>query len=138
MQCCQLYSRREPSLIRRSGAHGCECCRRCNPHSLGENLRAVLVQEAQFLGGVQVELQYLKYQRKAWWSSFRILLREIEYEHGKKVKIRMKLVRELVYDVEDCLDDFKHHLGTILETAGVLEAADLSLLTGSHVYYEPP
>jgi len=46
----------------------------------------------------------------------------------------MKLVRELVYDVEDCID----HLGTILETAGVLEAADLSLLTGSHVYYEPP
>lgn len=32
-------------------------------------------------------------------------------EHGKQVKIWMRQVCELVYDVEDCIDEFKHHLG---------------------------
>ncbi|KAF8664153.1 hypothetical protein HU200_054901 [Digitaria exilis] len=78
-------------------------------HTLLGKLGAVLVQEAQLLGSVQVELQYLKDELESMTAFLQDLAER--NEHRKQVKIWMKQVRELAYDVEDCIDEFKHHLG---------------------------
>ncbi|KAL6657652.1 hypothetical protein ACP70R_005432 [Stipagrostis hirtigluma subsp. patula] len=78
-------------------------------HTLLGKLGAVLVQEAQLLGGVQGELQYLKDELESMTAFLQDLAER--NEHRKQVKIWMKQVREIAYDVEDCIDEFKHHLG---------------------------
>ncbi|KAL6855938.1 hypothetical protein ACP4OV_018740 [Aristida adscensionis] len=78
-------------------------------HTLLGKLGAVLVQEAQLLGGVQGELQFLKDELESMMAFLQDLAER--NEHRKQVKIWMKQVREIAYDVEDCIDEFNHHLG---------------------------
>ncbi|CAN6168686.1 unnamed protein product [Urochloa humidicola] len=78
-------------------------------HTLLGKLGTILVQEAQLLGGVRGELQYLKDELESMTAFLQDLAKRDE--HRKQVKIWMKQVREIAYDVEDCIDEFKHHLG---------------------------
>ncbi|RLN32913.1 hypothetical protein C2845_PM03G12040 [Panicum miliaceum] len=78
-------------------------------HTLLGKLGTILVQEAQLLGGIRGELQYLKDELESMTAFLQDLAERDE--HRKQVKIWMKQVREIAYDVEDCIDEFKHHLG---------------------------
>ena len=95
-------------------------------------LGSMLEREDANIQGVHRQILFLRDELSSMSTALE-MVSESE-EANSQVKEWMGQLRELSYDVEDCID----HLGTILETAGVLEAADLSLLTGSHVYYEPP
>ncbi|KAL5198585.1 hypothetical protein ABZP36_002097 [Zizania latifolia] len=78
-------------------------------YTLLGKLGAILVQEAQLLGGVRGELQYLKDELESMTAFLQDLAERDE--HRKQVKIWKKQVREIAYDVEDCIDEFKHQLG---------------------------
>ncbi|TVU38098.1 hypothetical protein EJB05_11450, partial [Eragrostis curvula] len=78
-------------------------------HTLLGKLGTILVQEAQLLGSLRSQLQYLKDELESM-TAFLQDLAETD-EHRKQAKIWMKQVREIAYDVEDCIDEFKHHLG---------------------------
>uniref|UniRef100_J3MMN7 Uncharacterized protein n=1 Tax=Oryza brachyantha TaxID=4533 RepID=J3MMN7_ORYBR len=76
-------------------------------HTLLGKLGAIIVQEAQLLGGVRRELQYLKDELESMTS----FLQDISERDECSKKIWKKHVREMAYDVEDCVDEFKHQLG---------------------------
>ncbi|KAF8668652.1 hypothetical protein HU200_051829 [Digitaria exilis] len=97
-------------------------------HTLLGKLGAILVQEAQLLGSVQVELQYLKDELESMTAFLQDLAER--NEHRKQVKIWMKQVRELAYDVEDCIDEFKHHLG---DSRGVV--SKINRYSGNHFIF---
>lgn len=78
-------------------------------HALLWKLGAILVQEAQLLGGFRGQLQYLKDELESMTAFLQDLAERDE--HRKQVKVWMKQVREIAYDVEDFIDVFKHHLG---------------------------
>uniref|UniRef100_A0A8I7B2G8 Disease resistance N-terminal domain-containing protein n=1 Tax=Hordeum vulgare subsp. vulgare TaxID=112509 RepID=A0A8I7B2G8_HORVV len=80
-------------------------------------LGTVLIEEAQLLGGIRGELQYMKDELE----SMAAFLQDLA-EGGnrrKQVKIWMKQVREVAYDVEDCVDDFTYHLGSTTSGSGL-------------------
>lgn len=79
-------------------------------HTLLGKLGTILVQEAQLLGGIRGELQYLKDELESMTAFLQDLAKRDE--HRKQVKIWMKQIREIAYDVEDCIDEFKHYLGS--------------------------
>ncbi|KAJ1291750.1 hypothetical protein BS78_02G339900 [Paspalum vaginatum] len=78
-------------------------------HTLLGKLGKILMQEAQLLGGIRSELQYLKDELESMTAFLQDLTER--NEQRKQVKIWMKQVREIAYDVEDCIDEFKYHLG---------------------------
>lgn len=78
-------------------------------HTLLGKLGTLLVQETQLLGGIRSELQYLKDELESMTAFLQDLAER--NEQRKQVKIWMKQVREIAYDVEDCIDEFEHHLG---------------------------
>ena len=82
-------------------------------------LGTVLIQETQLLGGIRGELLYMKDELE----SMTALLQDLaEREHRRKqVKIWMKQVREVAYDVEDCVDEFTHHLGSSTSGSGLVK-----------------
>uniref|UniRef100_A0ACD5V220 Uncharacterized protein n=2 Tax=Avena sativa TaxID=4498 RepID=A0ACD5V220_AVESA len=80
-------------------------------------LGTLLIQEAQLLGGVRGELQYMKDELESM-TAFLQDLSEGK-NRRKQVKIWMKQVREVAYDVEDCIDDFTHHLGRSTNGSGL-------------------
>ena len=82
-------------------------------------LGMVLMQEAQLLGGIRGELQYMKDELESM-TAFLQDLAERE-NRGKQVKIWVKQVREVAYDVEDCVDEFTYHLGSSLSGSGLAE-----------------
>lgn len=82
-------------------------------------LGTVLIQEAQLLGGIRGELQYMKDELESM-TAFLQDLAERE-NHRKQLKIWMKQVREVAYDVEDCVDEFTHHLGSSTSGSGLPE-----------------
>ncbi|XP_051215060.1 disease resistance protein Pik-2 isoform X2 [Lolium perenne] len=82
-------------------------------------LGMMLIQEAQLLGGIRGELQYMKDELESM-TAFLQDLAEGE-NHRKQVKIWMKQVREVAYDVEDCIDEFMHHLGSSRNGSGLAE-----------------
>ncbi|KAM0902999.1 hypothetical protein ACQ4PT_018948 [Festuca glaucescens] len=82
-------------------------------------LGMMLIQEAQLLGGIRGELQYMKDELESM-TAFLQDLAEGE-NHRKQVKIWMKQVREVAYDVEDCIDEFMHHLGSSTNGSGLAE-----------------
>jgi hypothetical protein len=77
-------------------------------HTLLGKLGAVLVQETQLLGGVHDEMQYLKDELESMTAFLQDLAER--NESRKQVKIWMKQIREIAYDVEDCIDEFRHQL----------------------------
>jgi hypothetical protein len=85
-------------------------------HTLLRKLGTILVQEAQLLGGIRGELQYLKDELESMTAFLQDLAER--NEHRKQVKICMKQVREIAYDVEDCIDEFKYHLGNGSHSSG--------------------
>ncbi|KAL6855936.1 hypothetical protein ACP4OV_018738 [Aristida adscensionis] len=78
-------------------------------HTLMGKLGTILVEEARLLGGTRRKLQYLKDELESMTAFLQDLAERDE--NRKQVKIWMKQVREVAYDVEDCIDEFKHHLG---------------------------
>ncbi|KAM0912527.1 hypothetical protein ACQ4PT_012748 [Festuca glaucescens] len=82
-------------------------------------LGTVLIQEAQLLGGIRGELQYMKDELESM-TAFLQDLAEGE-NRRKQIKIWMKQVREFAYDVEDCVDEFTHHLGSSTSGSGLAD-----------------
>jgi len=68
-----------------------------------------LAQSSALVGGVRGQLQYLKDELKSMMAFLQDLSEKDE--HRRQIKIWMKQVREVAYDVEDCIDEFKHHIG---------------------------
>ncbi|GJN32979.1 hypothetical protein PR202_gb21531 [Eleusine coracana subsp. coracana] len=85
-------------------------------HALLGKLGTILIQEAQLLGGLRSQLQYLKDELESMTAFLQDLAERDE--HRKQVKVWMKQVREIAYDVEDFIDEFKHHLGDSHYSAG--------------------
>lgn len=82
-------------------------------------LGTVLIQEARLLGGIRGELQYMKDELESM-TAFLQDLADRE-NRRKQVKIWMKQVREVAYDVEDCVDEFTHHLDSSTSGSGLAE-----------------
>uniref|UniRef100_A0A0D9X155 NB-ARC domain-containing protein n=1 Tax=Leersia perrieri TaxID=77586 RepID=A0A0D9X155_9ORYZ len=78
-------------------------------HTLLGKLGTVLIEEGQLLGGVRRELQFLKDELESMTAFLQDLAERDE--HRNQVKVWKKQVREIAYDVEDCIDVFKHQLG---------------------------
>ncbi|XP_048555588.1 disease resistance protein Pik-2-like [Triticum urartu] len=80
-------------------------------------LGAVLIQEAQLLGGIRGELEYMKDELESMTAFLQDLAEE--GNRRKQVKVWMKQVREVAYDVEDCVDEFTYHLGSTTSGSGL-------------------
>ncbi|XP_052162007.1 disease resistance protein Pik-2 isoform X1 [Oryza glaberrima] len=85
-------------------------------HTLLGKLGTIVLQEAQLLGGIRGELQHLKDELESMTAFLQDLSGRDEC--GKQVKIWKKHVREIAYDIEDCIDEFKHQLGDSSSAGG--------------------
>jgi hypothetical protein len=90
-------------------------------------LGTILIQQAQLVGGVRGQLQYLKDELESMMAFLQDLSEKDE--HRRQVKIWMKQVREVAYDVEDCIDGFKHHIGNSSNNYGRGSAAFFHRIT---------
>ncbi|KAI5007757.1 hypothetical protein ZWY2020_008805 [Hordeum vulgare] len=82
-------------------------------------LGTMLIQEAQLLGGFRGKLQYMKDELE----SMTAFLQDVaERENSsRQVKIWTKQVREVAYDVENCVDEFTYHIGSNTSGSGLTE-----------------
>ncbi|KAJ3678577.1 hypothetical protein LUZ60_002380 [Juncus effusus] len=69
-------------------------------------LACILSQEYRLLTGVGAEIQYIKDELGSMNAFLQDLL--MSSDHTRQVKDWMKQVREIAYDVEDCIDEFRH------------------------------
>jgi prefoldin subunit 5 len=77
----------------------------------------MLIEEAQLIGGIRGELQYMKDELESMTAFLQDLAEG--GNHRKQVKILVKQVREVAYDVEDCIDEFTLHLGSGMNGSGL-------------------
>ncbi|XP_051215062.1 disease resistance protein Pik-2-like isoform X2 [Lolium perenne] len=82
-------------------------------------LGTMLIQEAQLLGGFRSEMQLMKDELESMTAFHQDVAERAN--SSKQFKIWMKQVREFAYDVEDCVDEFTHHLGSSTSGSGPAE-----------------
>ncbi|EMS57199.1 Disease resistance protein RPM1 [Triticum urartu] len=78
--------------------------------SLLGKLGSLLAQEYALISSVRSEIQYIKDEL----TSMHAFLRNLNYaaadDHDEQTKDWMEQVRDVAYDIEDCVDDFSHRL----------------------------
>jgi hypothetical protein len=88
--------------------------------SLLGKLGSLLAQEYTLISGVRGEIQYIK-DELASMHAFFLNLRHAAGDHrDEQAKDWMEQVRDVAYDIEDCIDDFAHRLGAQPRGEGLL------------------
>ncbi|XP_052153503.1 disease resistance protein Pik-2-like [Oryza glaberrima] len=77
--------------------------------SLLSKLGGLLGQEYTLIRGVRGDIQYIN-DELASMQAFLINLGSGDKEHDAQIKDWMKQIRDIAYDIEDCVDDFAHRL----------------------------
>jgi disease resistance protein RPM1 len=77
--------------------------------SLVDKLGSLLAQEYALIGGVSDDIQYIN-DELASMQAFLNRLKQ-EAKHDEQRQDWMKQVREVAYDIEDCVDKVRHRLG---------------------------
>ncbi|OAY70392.1 Disease resistance protein RPM1 [Ananas comosus] len=72
-------------------------------------LAGLLEEEVRLLKGLRGEIQFMKDELESM-TAFLIHLSEKRDYDTKKVRTWIKQVRELSYDIEDCIDKFKYRV----------------------------
>ncbi|KAG8090160.1 hypothetical protein GUJ93_ZPchr0011g27907 [Zizania palustris] len=78
--------------------------------SLVSKLGSLLAQEYTLISGVGDDIQYINDELSSM-QAFLDRLRRPEVIHDEQRKDWMKQVREVAYDIEDCVDNVSHRLG---------------------------
>ncbi|KAF0896653.1 hypothetical protein E2562_026766 [Oryza meyeriana var. granulata] len=79
--------------------------------SLLGKLGNLLAQEYALISGVRGDIQYINDELASMQAFLRDLSTVPEgHSHGHRMKDWMKQIRDIAYDVEDCIDDFAHRL----------------------------
>ncbi|KAL5204373.1 hypothetical protein ABZP36_009244 [Zizania latifolia] len=77
--------------------------------SLVNKLGSLLAQEYTLISGVRDDIQYINDELSSMQAFLDRLRREVI--HDEQRQDWMKQVREVAYDIEDCVDDVSHRLG---------------------------
>uniref|UniRef100_A0A0E0MH26 Uncharacterized protein n=1 Tax=Oryza punctata TaxID=4537 RepID=A0A0E0MH26_ORYPU len=77
--------------------------------SLVNKLGSLLAQEYTLIAGVRDDIQYINDELASMQAFLSKLKRDIN--HDEQRQDWMKQVREVAYDIEDCVDDVSHRLG---------------------------
>jgi hypothetical protein len=86
--------------------------------SLVNKLGSLLAQEYTLISGVHDDIQYINDELASMQAFLNRLKRDIN--HDEQRQDWMKQVREVAYDIEDCVDDVSHRLGREPRGAGKL------------------
>ncbi|KAM3206017.1 hypothetical protein ACQJBY_061605 [Aegilops geniculata] len=78
-------------------------------NSLVSKLGGLLAQEYSLIRGVRSDVQYIN-DELASMQAFLGDLGSSWHAHDRRLKDWMKQVRDMAYDMEDCIDDFTHRL----------------------------
>ncbi|KAK8447728.1 hypothetical protein SEVIR_8G140000v4 [Setaria viridis] len=78
--------------------------------SLVSKLGSLLAQEYTLIGGVRDDIQYIN-DELASMQAFLNKLKRAPGGHDEQRQDWMKQVREVAYDIEDCVDNVSHRLG---------------------------
>ncbi|KAF0894963.1 hypothetical protein E2562_004953 [Oryza meyeriana var. granulata] len=87
--------------------------------SLTEKLGSLLAQEYTLIAGVRDDIQYFN-DELASMQAFLNKLKRRDVDHDEQRQDWMKQVREVAYDIEDCVDDVGHRLGGEPRGSGTL------------------
>lgn len=79
--------------------------------SLTGKLGSLLAQEYTLIAGVQDDIQYINDELASMQAFLSKLKRRDDVDHDEQRQDWMKQVREVAYDIEDCVDDVGHRLG---------------------------
>jgi disease resistance protein RPM1 len=81
--------------------------------SLLGKLGSLLAQEYSLISGVRSEIQYMNNELSSMHAFLRKLARATAAgaAHDEQTKDWIEQVRDVAYDIEDCVDDFTHRLG---------------------------
>ncbi|CAO2144709.1 unnamed protein product [Urochloa humidicola] len=81
--------------------------------SLLGKLGSLLAQEYTLISGVRSEIQYMNNELSSMHAFLRRLTRATAAGavHDEQTKDWIEQVRDVAYDIEDCVDDFTHRLG---------------------------
>jgi len=77
--------------------------------SLLGKLGGLLAQEYTLIRGVRGDIQYIT-DELATMQAFLGDLGSTQEDHDRRIKNWMKQIRDMAYDMEDCIDDFAHRL----------------------------
>ncbi|CAO2149104.1 unnamed protein product [Urochloa humidicola] len=77
--------------------------------SLLSKLGGLLAHEYALIRGVRGDIQYIN-DELASMQAFLGDLSDAPASHDRRMKDWMKQIRDVTYDVEDCIDDFAHRL----------------------------
>ncbi|BAT14801.1 Os11g0606500, partial [Oryza sativa Japonica Group] len=77
--------------------------------SLVNKLGTLLAQEYTLISGVRDDIQYINDELASMQAFLSRLKRDVA--HDEQRQDWMKQVREVAYDIEDCVDDVRHRLG---------------------------
>jgi disease resistance protein RPM1 len=80
--------------------------------SLLGKLGSLLAQEYALISSVRSEIQYIKDELTSMHAFLRNVAQAANNDlHDEQTKDWMEQVRDVAYDIEDCVDDFSHRLG---------------------------
>jgi len=90
--------------------------------SLLGKLGSLLAQEYTLISGVRGEIQYMNNELSSMYAFLRRLSRAAAAgaAHDEQTKDWIEQVRDVAYDIEDCVDDFAHRLGRQPRGEGLL------------------
>ncbi|KAL6654936.1 hypothetical protein ACP70R_008401 [Stipagrostis hirtigluma subsp. patula] len=90
--------------------------------SLLGKLGSLLAQEYTLISGVRSEIQYMNDELSSMHAFLRKLARDAAAgaSHDEQTKDWIEQVRDVAYDIEDCVDDFSHRLGRQPRGEGLL------------------
>lgn len=90
--------------------------------SLLGKLGSLLAQEYTLISGVRSEIQYMNNELSSTYAFLRRLTRATAAgaTHDEQTKDWIEQVRDVAYDIEDCVDEFTHHLGRQPRGEGLL------------------